>query len=92
MLVCARSSASSSSSSSVSRGQLHVKLIQARGLNVHTVNARPYVVVQFEQNEFVSRDPIHELEKEVKGTATNLSRNSSSSALSALGAINSRAI
>lgn len=86
------SSASSSSSSSVSRGQLHVKLIQARGLNVHTVNARPYVVVQFEQNEFVSRDPIHELEKEVKGTATNLSRNSSSSALSALGAINSRAI
>ncbi|KAL5527423.1 hypothetical protein ACEPAG_6214 [Sanghuangporus baumii] len=86
------SSTSSTSSSSVSRGQLHVKLIQARGLNVHSVNARPYVVVQFEQNEFVSRDPIHELEKEVKGTATNVSRNSSSSALSALGAINSRAI
>ncbi|KAL5508217.1 SCH9_2 [Sanghuangporus vaninii] len=88
----ASSTSSSSASSSVSRGQLHVKLIQARGLNVHSVNARPYVVVQFEQNEFVSRDPIHELEKEVKGTATNLSRNSSSSALSALGAINSRAI
>ena len=54
------SSSTSSSSSSVSRGQLHVKLIQARGLNVHSVHARPYVVVQFEQNEFVSRDPIHE--------------------------------
>ncbi|KAI5123432.1 hypothetical protein M0805_006137 [Coniferiporia weirii] len=90
----ASSSASSASSSTIaiSRGQLHLKLIQARGLNVHSAHARPYVVVQFEQNEFVSREPIHELEKEVRGVATNLSRNSSSIALSALGAINSRVI
>ena len=67
-----------------SKGQIHIKLIQARALNVRTIHARPYVVVQFEQNEFVSRDPISELDKEVKGTPT-LSRQSSSNALSALG-------
>lgn len=82
-------SSTSSSPSAVSRGQLHVKLIQARGLNVQSIHARPYVVVQFEQNEFVSREPTHEYEKEVKGRATNLSRTSSSTALNALGAINS---
>lgn len=49
-----------------SRGQIHVKLIQARGLNVHSSSARPYVVVQFEQNEFVSRDPTDESDKESK--------------------------
>ncbi|KDQ64630.1 hypothetical protein JAAARDRAFT_118764 [Jaapia argillacea MUCL 33604] len=74
----------------MSKGQIHVKLIQARGLNVQTVHARPYVVVQFEQNEFVSRDPIEETGKELKGIATNLSRNNSSIALSALGAITSK--
>lgn len=74
-----------------SKGQIHVKLIQARGLNVRSVSARPYVVVQFEQNEFVSREPTDEMDKEVKGTPTNLSRNGSSSALSALSAIGSKA-
>lgn len=75
----------------ISKGQIHVKLIQARALNVRSVNARPYVVVQFEQNEFVSRDPTLESDKEVKGTATSLSRSTSSNALSALGAIGSKA-
>ncbi|EMD40811.1 hypothetical protein CERSUDRAFT_45181 [Gelatoporia subvermispora B] len=74
-----------------SRGQVHVKLIQARGLNVRASNARPYVVVQFEQNEFVSREPTDETDKEVKGVATALSRNTSSTALSALGAIKDKA-
>jgi serine/threonine protein kinase SCH9 len=74
-----------------SKGQIHVKLIQARGLNVRSISARPYVVVQFEQNEFVSREPTDEMDKEVKGTPTNLSRNGSSSALSALSAIGSKA-
>ncbi|TBU49394.1 serine/threonine protein kinase [Dichomitus squalens] len=74
-----------------SKGQVHVKLIQARGLNVRSSSSRPYVVVQFEQNEFVSRDPTDETDKEVKGVATTLSRVSSSTALSALGAINSKA-
>ena len=92
------SSASSGSASAPtttagpSKGQIHVKLIQARGLNVRSINARPYVVVQFEQNEFVSREPTNETDKEVKGTPTNLSRNGSSSALSALTAIGSRAL
>lgn len=82
----------SAPASGPSKGQIHVKLIQARGLNVRSVNARPYVVVQFEQNEFVSRDPTDEMDKEVKGIATNLSRNGSSNALSALVAIGSRAL
>lgn len=74
-----------------SKGQIHVKLIQARGLNVPSIHGRPYVVVQFEQNEFVSRDPTDETDKEVKGTAKNLSPNGSSNALSALGAIGTKA-
>ncbi|PPQ74733.1 hypothetical protein CVT24_003861 [Panaeolus cyanescens] len=74
-----------------SRGQIHVKLIQARSLNVPSpVNSRPYVVVQFEQNEFVSRDPIPEDSKEVKGTAVVLSQPSPSTALTTLGAISSK--
>lgn len=74
-----------------SRGQIHVKLIQARNLNVSSSQARPYVVVQFEQNEFVSRDPTDESDREVKGIPTNLSRNSSSNALYALNVIGTRA-
>jgi serine/threonine protein kinase SCH9 len=54
--------------SNSSLGQIHVKLIQARGLNIASTAAVPYVVVQFEQNEFVSRDPIEESEREVRGT------------------------
>lgn len=77
-------SASTTTHSATSKGQIHIKLIQARGLNVRSIHARPYVVVQFEQNEFVSRDPISELDKEVKGAPT-LSRQSSSNAISALG-------
>jgi len=73
-----------------SKGQIHVKLIQGRGLNVPSLQARPYVVVQFEQNEFVSRDPTDEADKEVKGVATTLSRNSSSTALATLNAIGNK--
>jgi hypothetical protein len=55
------------------KGQIHVKLIQAKSLSVKSsLYSRPYVVVQFEQNEFVSRDPIPESDKEIKGTPTNL--------------------
>ena len=74
-----------------SKGQIHVKLIQARALNVRSVYARPYVVVQFEQNEFVGRDPTLESDKEVKGAAISISTCISSNALSALGAIGSKA-
>ncbi|KDN48137.1 hypothetical protein RSAG8_03153, partial [Rhizoctonia solani AG-8 WAC10335] len=57
-----------------SKGQLHVKLIAARGLNVSSHRARPYVVVQFEQSEFVSRDPIAESDAPVRGVPAVLSR------------------
>ncbi|KAI0032048.1 kinase-like domain-containing protein, partial [Vararia minispora EC-137] len=71
--------------SGASRGQIHVKLIAARSLNVRSLAARPYVVVVFENNEFVSRDPTFEDDKEVKGSPSNVSRTSSSVAISALG-------
>ncbi|KAG8726617.1 hypothetical protein FRC12_023230 [Ceratobasidium sp. 428] len=57
-----------------SRGQLHVKLIAARGLNVSSPRARPYVVVQFEQSEFVSRNPIDESDAPLRGAPAALSR------------------
>ncbi|KAG8787453.1 hypothetical protein FRC15_009156 [Serendipita sp. 397] len=88
------------SSTTAPRGQLHVKLIQARGLAVKSAHSRPYVVVVYEQNEFISREPIHEDEKEVKGKPNPLSRQPStvnvittmaggfkSSAMDALGGI-----
>ena len=84
-------SAPTPSASSSSRGQIHVKLISARGLNTAAINSRPYVVVVFEDNEFVSRDPTDEHDKEVRGIATNLSRTSSSVAISTLGAVGSKA-
>ncbi|KAI0068802.1 serine/threonine protein kinase [Artomyces pyxidatus] len=80
----------SSTASGSSKGQIHVKLISARGLHVPSPHSRPYVVVVFENNEFVSRDPTDEADKEVKGVATNLSRTSSSVAVSALGAIGNK--
>ncbi|KAI0268365.1 kinase-like protein [Gloeopeniophorella convolvens] len=82
---------SASPASGSSKGQIHVKLISGRGLNVPSLHSRPYVVVVFENNEFVSRDPTDEGDKEVKGVAINLSRTSSSVAISALGAIGSKA-
>ncbi|KAI0304202.1 kinase-like protein [Russula brevipes] len=72
------------------KGQIHVKLISARGLNTPSIDSRPYVVVVFENNEFVSRDPTDEGDKEVRGVATNLSRTSSSIAVSTLGAVGSK--
>jgi hypothetical protein len=84
-------SASTPASSSSSKGQIHVKLISARGLNISSIHSRPYVVVVFENSEFVSRDPTDEADKEVRGVAINLSRTSSSIAISALGAIGPKA-
>jgi hypothetical protein len=84
-------SAPTPSASSSSKGQIHVKLISAHGLNTSSINSRPYVVVVFEDNEFVSRDPTDQGDKEVRGVATNLSRTSSSVAISALGAAGSKA-
>ncbi|KIY49586.1 putative serine/threonine protein kinase [Fistulina hepatica ATCC 64428] len=57
--------ASSSPSAATMMGQIHVKLIEARALNVSSSSSRPYVVVQFEHNEFISRDPIDETDKQV---------------------------
>jgi hypothetical protein len=84
-------SAPTPSASSSSKGQIHVKLISARGLHISSIKSRPYVIVVFEDNEFVSRDPTDEGDKEVRGVATNLSRTSSSVAISALGAVGSKA-
>lgn len=40
-------------------GQIHIKLISASGLNVSSPSAKPYVVVQFEKNDFVGSDACH---------------------------------
>ena len=53
-------STSSTNTAHAPRGTLSVKLISARGLAVSPnpdVQPQPYVVMQFEQNEFVSRPP-----------------------------------
>lgn len=87
-----QSSSSTATPSISSKGQIHVKLISARGLNAPSIKSRPYVVVVFENNEFVSRDPTDESDKEVRGVATNLSRTSSSIAISALGALGPKTV
>ncbi|KAK4051080.1 Serine/threonine-protein kinase [Microbotryomycetes sp. JL221] len=52
---------------SAPKGKLSVKLISARSLSVPSNESRPYVVVTFDQNEFVSREPIHEEGEEALG-------------------------
>ncbi|KAL7410380.1 kinase-like domain-containing protein [Mrakia frigida] len=55
------------------KGHLTVKLMSARGLNIPSeamATSRPYVVVTFENNEFVSREPIESHEPTTKGVAT----------------------
>jgi hypothetical protein len=84
------SSSTRSPTPPAAKGQIHVKLISARGLSVRSIHARPYVVVQFEQNEFVSREPTGESVKDSASatpSSATVSRTSSSNALSALGAI-----
>jgi hypothetical protein len=55
---------------SAPKGKLLVKLICARNLASPSVNSRPYAVVTFDQNEFVSREPIREDDEEVVGIPT----------------------
>ncbi|GAA5894298.1 uncharacterized protein JCM6883_003778 [Sporobolomyces salmoneus] len=59
----------SNSTAAAPRGKLLVKLISARHLSPPSIQSRPYVVVTFDQNEFVSREPIHEEGEEVTGLA-----------------------
>lgn len=59
--------ANQNSGSSALKGKLTVKLISARHLSAPSPAARPYVVVSFDQNEFVSREPIHEQGEEATG-------------------------
>ncbi|GAA6058421.1 hypothetical protein JCM3770_000462 [Rhodotorula araucariae] len=51
------------------KGRLVVKLISARHLSPPSSASRPYVVVTFDQNEFVSREPVHEEGEEAVGVA-----------------------
>ncbi|GAA5921780.1 hypothetical protein JCM3775_001817 [Rhodotorula graminis] len=51
------------------KGRLVVKLISARHLSPPSHASRPYVVVTFDQNEFVSREPVHEEGDEAVGIA-----------------------
>ncbi|GAA6020250.1 hypothetical protein JCM11491_003864 [Sporobolomyces phaffii] len=58
-----------SSGGGAPRGKLLVKLVQARHLSPPSIQSRPYVVVSFDQNEFVSREPVHEGGEDVTGLA-----------------------
>lgn len=60
---------SRSGTSSAPRGKLVVKLIEARSLSAPSRSSRPYVVVTYDQNEFVSREPIDELAGDLVGVA-----------------------
>jgi hypothetical protein len=55
------------------KGRLSVKLISARHLASPSAASKPYVVVTFDQNEFISREPIHELGAEITGVARDKS-------------------
>ena len=72
------------SAASLSKGQIHVRLYQARGLNVRSSDACPYVVVQFEQNEFVSRGPTDEDQKSATPLRSDTSSSRSMAALLAI--------
>lgn len=54
---------------STPKGRLAVKLISARHLSCPSPASLPYVVVTFDQNEFISREPIHEEGEEATGVA-----------------------
>lgn len=60
------SSTSSTTTRSSPKGQLSVKIIQAKNLNAPGSDSRPYVVASFDQNDFVSREAIPESEMEVR--------------------------
>ncbi|KAG0145388.1 hypothetical protein CROQUDRAFT_716113 [Cronartium quercuum f. sp. fusiforme G11] len=55
------------------KGLLSVKIISARALSCTSSHSRPYVVATFDNNEFVSREPIAEEEDEIRGITTNKS-------------------
>jgi hypothetical protein len=70
----ASSAGAGPSSSRAPLGQIHVKLLAARGLRVPNARAVPYVLAEFEQNEFVSRDPVEPAGSEAKGAPVPLTR------------------
>lgn len=52
------------------RGQLTVKLVEARGLSIESSSRpAPYAVVSFDNNEFIGREPIDAGAEEARGTA-----------------------
>ncbi|KAA1138042.1 hypothetical protein PGTUg99_025552 [Puccinia graminis f. sp. tritici] len=52
-------------------GLLKVKIVSARALRFAASNSRPYVYASFDNNEFASREPIGEEEKETRGVPTS---------------------
>ncbi|KAF7336034.1 Non-specific serine/threonine protein kinase [Mycena sanguinolenta] len=76
---------STARSNTFSKGQIHVQLVQARNLHVSSIVARPYVSVQFEQNEFISRDPTDANDMEIHSTPAAVPTSRAMSVLSAIG-------
>ncbi|PWN54052.1 kinase-like protein [Violaceomyces palustris] len=63
------SSSTSTRNTAAPRGHLTVKILSGRNLANNNPYSRPYVVVQFDKNEFIGREPIDESEEEAKGFA-----------------------
>ncbi|EGG06077.1 uncharacterized protein MELLADRAFT_116646 [Melampsora larici-populina 98AG31] len=58
------------------KGLLSVKIVSARSLVCSSSRSRPYVVAQFDNNEFVSREPIEEDQDESKGNVSSVQNGS----------------
>lgn len=72
-----------------SLGLLHITLVEARNLVAKSPYSKPYVVVQYDQNEFVGSNPL--TTNIANGHDTSNGTTSTSSAVTALTAIGSRA-
>lgn len=63
------------------KGRVIIKIIQARNLKVKSIDAEPYVICTFENNEYISRGPTMEHNESLRGIAIPRSNHSSSTSL-----------
>ncbi|EMR08113.1 hypothetical protein PNEG_03551 [Pneumocystis murina B123] len=59
------------------KGRLIIRIIQARNLKVKSIDAEPYVICTFENNEFISRGPVMDHNEPMRGIAIPKSHHSS---------------
>ncbi|KAN0060500.1 Serine/threonine-protein kinase [Thecaphora frezii] len=72
------SGSNSTRNTTAPKGHLTIKIVAGRNLATSSPEARPYAVVQFDQNEFIGREPIDEAGEAAKGVAVPRSESSES--------------